>query len=336
LKKTLKHLLKGQFPVGIKCSENNPKNFNFFKDVGINVLFGFNIVPEFREYLKKNGILFFLNFSVFHAPQEVEKYPNLLPVDSEGVKEPLDTWQKIVCPSHDDFNLSQIQKIREQVKQIDPDGLSLDFIRYPVYWEKIELKFKLEDMRKFCFCDMCINKFQSQESVLIPAKLKSTKDKSDWILKNCPDVWNDWRCRVIANTIMEISMAAKSIKSNIVIDVHTIPWRQEDFDGAIKSVVGQDFEMFAQYVDVFSPMCYHTMLRRDPEWIHSVVSQMHTLTNKPIWPCIQGQQIYDEPRITTDEFKAAILQALKPPSSGIDVFGLPDDEEKITLYRSLT
>jgi len=83
-KKTLKQLLKGRFPIGIKCFENNPKDFNFFKDMGINVLFGFNIVSEFREYLKKNDILFFLNFSVFHAPQEVEKCPNLLPIDNEG------------------------------------------------------------------------------------------------------------------------------------------------------------------------------------------------------------------------------------------------------------
>jgi len=335
----LSRLMENKFPVGVKYyGKIDAEVIRELKETNVNVVFC-NPTTQGRQLLRENDIAFFLNVSVFHAPDEVAKDKTLLATDEKGSAEPLDTWQKIVCPTRKEFRTNKIKQIIEEVKKLSPDGVSLDFIRFPVYWEMVKPEQTLLQMRKFCFCRRCLGQFYNQMQISIPQSLTETSEQAGWILKNHRQDWEQWKCGVITSMVKQIRDKVRRIKPDILIDIHAVPWRLEDFDGGIKLVVGQDFKQLAPYVDVFSPMCYHHMLWRKPEWIHSVVAEISELTQKSVWPCIQVKQCYRQALLSQAEYKKAILEALKPPSGGMSVFHwgyLKEDEDKRSIFKSLT
>ena len=134
----LSRLMENKFPVGVKYyGKIDAEVIRELKETNVNVVFC-NPTPQGRQLLRQNNIAFFLNVSVFHAPDEVAKDKTLLATDEKASAEPLDTWQKIVCPTHKEFRTTKIKQIIEEVKKLSPDGVSLDFIRFPVYWEMVK------------------------------------------------------------------------------------------------------------------------------------------------------------------------------------------------------
>ncbi len=71
-----------------------------------------------------------------------------------------------------------------------------------------------------------------------------------------------------------------------------VPWRRDDYAGAIRTVAGQDFAALSMLADYLSPMCYSFMLRRPPEWIHSVVEELGASSTAKIVPSNQVREYY--------------------------------------------
>ncbi len=117
--------------------------------------------------------------------------------------------------------------------------------------------------------------------------------------------------------VREITKEAKQLKPDIKVNVHTIPWRKDDFGNAIKYVIGQDFSKIAEYVDILSPMAYAHMVKREPGWINSVVGDVSDQADCKIIPSIQVNKAYLSNPLTIGEFEQSIKEALKPPSSGV-------------------
>ena len=338
-------VMKNRFPVAAKGGVTTRQSVKELKEAGINVLFGYSgMSREAREMLRENGIVFFLILNVFHAPKPDSRF---LAIDHRGisnVEDPINPDERriLVCPSHDGFRSTRIEQIVNEVKRLDPDGLSLDCIRFPVHWETISRTEKAARIRKFCFCEHCLTKFQREMHIAIPRDFKATHEKADWILKNHRRSWQKWRCGIITSMVRGIREAARKIKPDILITIHAVPWKQHDHGDGIKLVVGQDFKELARYVDVFSPMVYHHMLHEKPEWIHDVVVDMASLTQKPIWPCIQcvsGKGFWREEPLTVGEFKEAISQALRSPSQGINAISwgrMKKHKDRASAYRLLT
>jgi len=117
--------------------------------------------------------------------------------------------------------------------------------------------------------------------------------------------------------VKAISEEARKIKPDIKINVHTVPWRADDFGGAIRIIAGQDLAKIASYTDYLSPMCYHYMVMRNTSWIHSVVEDVYSLTNSQVIPSIQVKEAYINKTLTPSEFRDSMVEALKPPSKGV-------------------
>jgi len=117
--------------------------------------------------------------------------------------------------------------------------------------------------------------------------------------------------------ITEIKNEAKQIKPGIKINVHAVPWRQNDFNNAIEIIAGQDFSQISAATDILSPMTYAHMIKREPAWIHSVVQEIADQTECKIVPSIQVNKAYLNEPVTVKEFKQSVIEALKPPSSGV-------------------
>jgi hypothetical protein len=126
-----------------------------------------------------------------------------------------------------------------------------------------------------------------------------------------------WKCKIIIDTVAEFAAELKRQQPGVLINLHLVPWRRTDFDHGIRRIVGQDIRAMSQYADYVSPMCYSHMLKRDPEWIHSVVQDIAAQTAKPVIPSIQVKEGYIDGTLSPDEFGRCIEAALQKPSRGV-------------------
>src|SRR6185369_14743916 len=113
---------------------------------------------EFRKLLAAAGIRFYITAPVFCDPDAVRKNPGLLGIGHLGnpSKTPGVEWNTFVCPTRTDYRKQRTADIVSHVRELQPDGLSLDFIRYFVYWERVKPEQTGESLEKFCFCDSCL------------------------------------------------------------------------------------------------------------------------------------------------------------------------------------
>jgi hypothetical protein len=308
--------------VGVKIYEYEgslPVLFSEWRKLGINTVFVSESLAsrdEFRLLAKTMDIAFFIIFPVFYDPESLEKAPDLYAITEWGEKAK-EEWVTFVCPSREDFRKKKIELAKDLVKKLDPDGLSIDFIRHFVFWEKVYPGRSLQSLVNTCFDASCVRKFQQDAKIAIPDSADTAQDVYAWIRQNCLSEWTQWKCGLITSMIDEIAREVREINPRILINVHAVPWRQKDFGGAIKIVAGQDFTRIAPIVDFLSPMTYAHMVKREPAWIHSVVNDIQSQAECPILPSIQVKEAYLEDRLTVREFRSSLAEALKPPSQGV-------------------
>jgi len=230
--------------------------------------------------------------------------------------------------------LSQVRK--DFVKENNPDGISIDFIRYFVFWEKVYPERNFNSLPKTCFDEKCITKFCSYIKDKLPAYTKTEREVYDWIEKNHFNEWVERKCGLISNIVKRIVEEVKKIKPDILVNLHIVPWHRNDFDGAIKSVAGQDIKELAKYADFISPMTYSHMVKREPGWIHSVVDEFKNYSGANILPSIQVGTAYLPTAVTPEEFSKCVDEALKPPSRGVVFWNwnaLFAEKEKLEIVK---
>jgi hypothetical protein len=329
--------------VGVKIygySGSVPALFEAWRSIGINTAFvspALASQPEFRELAKKSGVPVFLIFPVFFDADELARRPDLYAVTDKGLRAE-DSWVKFACPTRPEYRARKVDELKRLVKETDPDGISLDFIRYFVFWEMVYPHRTLESLPNSCFDASCLASFAAASGVQIPSGLAGTPEVARWILANHPREWTEWKCGVIAGMVKTLADEARRIKPGIRMNLHAVPWRQADFGCAAKAVAGQDLARLAPLVDMISPMCYHHMVKQTPAWVHAVVEDMKRTAGTPVVPSIQVKEAYIPGPETAAEFRAALVEALKPPSAGVIFWNwaaLAESPEKLAAARDV-
>lgn len=329
--------------VGVKIYNHEKSLQELFKEwlsLGINTAFvgpSLGSHKEFMELAKRNEILTFIIIPIFFNPEELQKRPDLFSITDAGEKAN-EEWVSFVCPTRDDYRKQRIEYIKDLIRQFNPDGLSLDFIRYFVFWEKIYQDRTLDSIANTCFDASCLDKFQKETKIKIPQEMSEVSERAKWIIGNHILEWTDWKCKIITSMVKDIREEATRIKPNIMINIHAVPWREDDFGGAIKIIAGQDFAEIAPYADFLSPMCYSHMLKRKPPWINAVVKDIYSQTHSKIIPSIQVKEAYLNDKLSSSEFRDSLEEALKPPSRGVVFWSweaLEKDPEKKDVIKVL-
>jgi len=294
-------------------------------EMGINTAFvsaSLAANDTFRQALRKRDISVFIIFPVFQNPELLAKDSSLFAVTSKGLIA-RDDWVEFVCPSRKSYRKAKIEELDDLIRKLDPDGISIDFIRQFVFWEKIYPDRDPVTIDKACYCDSCLAAFSSKEGVVMPDACKTTAQKAIWIDDHCPDKWNIFRCDLITTMVKELSEKARVAKHGIKVNIHAVPWREKDFKAANKRVAAQDLRQVEQYVDYLSPMCYSQMLKRDAAWIADVVIDMDKKAPGKVLPSIQVYPYYIEDTFNSEDFKHCVEAALKLPSCGVVFFSWP-------------
>lgn len=309
-----------------------------WKDVGINTVFASKELlsqDEIKKLTKQNGIKTFVILPIFFDPEALSADSSLYAITKLGEKAK-EEWVEFVCPSSSSFKEKKIESIKDFVKTHNPDGISIDFIRHFVFWEKVYPEKTYESLPNTCFDEKCITEFCKSISINYPDNLGYGTEAYDWVKTNYFNQWVEWKCGLITETVKRIVEEVKKIKPNVLVNLHIVPWRQNDFNGAIKIVVGQDVKELAKYTDYLSPMTYSHMVRREPEWVHSVVDDLYKSSEANILPSIQVGTAYRKETFSADEFSKCLNEALKEPSCGVVFWNwdaLSKQKEKLEIVK---
>jgi len=296
-----------------------------WENMGINTAFvstGLAANMSFRQALKERDIKVFIIFPVFLNPEILKGDTSLYAILNTGERARQE-WVEFVCPSRTIYRNTMTRQLAELTADLDPDGISIDFIREFIYWEKIYPGRAPHSIDRACYCDSCINAFAAAEGISIPDTCNTTPEKAEWIESSCPESWDRYRCELITSMVRQLSEAAHKIKNEVMINVHAVPWRENDFGGANIRVAAQDLKEIAHFTDFISPMCYSQMLDRDAEWISDVVTDMDLRASGMILPSIQVYPYYINRSFTSEDFRKSMKEALKPPSRGVVFFSWP-------------
>jgi hypothetical protein len=327
--------------IGVKIYDHQgdfQELFDTWKEVGINTVFASTTLlsnEEFRSLSTTYGIKTFAILPIFYAPEDLDKDSSLYSITNEGLFAEAE-WVKFACPSNKVFRRKKIDFITDFVDQSHPDVISLDFIRHFTYWEKVYPEMPSDALPNTCFDSRCLHAFQEETGFTIPSNLKNTPEIFSWITRNHFEDWVRWKSNLITTMVEEIVTEVKKVDKDVQVNIHAVPWRQSDYDGAILSVVGQDFSALSAYTDYLSPMTYSHMVKRKPEWIHSVVKDIAGESSSKILPSIQVEIAYLTDTFSTDEFKKCIDASLKTPSVGVVFWNwdaLFDNKEKLEIVK---
>ncbi len=334
---------KDELIIGVKIYEFEGTLENLFEEwrsLGINTAFVSKSLlsnQKFRDLAKKNSITTFVILPIFYNPEALKRDPDLYAITDKGeiAKE---EWVEFVCPTRQEFREQRIADIKQIVQEFNPDGISLDFIRHFVFWDKVYPDRTLNSIPNTRFDSHCLNAFEKETDIVIPRELTATHQKANWIKHNVLQEWVEWKCSVISRMVQEITDAAKAIKPDIATNVHAVPWRANDFEGAARIVTGQDLAVISLHTDLISPMCYSHMVKRPAPWINSVVNDMHGRTKSKIVPSIQVKEAYLADILSVNEFEDSLIEALKTPSEGVILWSwdaLDKDPEKKDVIKDL-
>ncbi|KPK85573.1 MAG: hypothetical protein AMS27_06880 [Bacteroides sp. SM23_62_1] len=307
--------------IGVKVYQIDRELNNLFEEwvsLGINTVFASPSVfsDEFKSLAQEHDIQTFVILPVFYDPATLDADPDLYAITDKGEKA-IEDWVEFVCPSREDYRLLKTEYILKLIRELDPDGISLDFIRFFCFWEKVYPDRNPDSIPNTCFCPYCLERFQSEKQVSIPDSVRDSGSVSGWIQTNHIEDWTAWKCSIITSMVEDIVTEAKKLKPTIKVNLHVVPWRKDDFNNAIKRIVAQDFPLLSKYADIISPMTYAHMVKQEPAWIHSVVSDIHEQAECLIIPSIQVNEAYLLESLSLEDFEQSVTEALKPPSSGV-------------------
>lgn len=146
-------------------------------------------------------------------------------------------WYTGLCPTDPEI----IEKRREEIKQVFRnefyDGVFLDTIRYPTYWED-----KRPEYLDTCYCKRCQKLF---------AEFAGS--------------WEKFRVTQIENFVSEVA----KIKEGKILGYFAVPETEE----RLSKVFAQTREGLARYVDLVSPMIYPQMVGMNLEWAKETVTR---------------------------------------------------------------
>ena len=290
----------------------NGSNLDLMEKCGFNTVFlGRGALDkEFVDELSRRGFFWNIVEPVFLL-QEDDPYE--LATLSDG-KPAQDSWVRFACPTDSEHLRSVSSRIQKDIRDYDPPGVSLDFIRFFQFWEMTDPNAKPESLPTSCYCSRCV----SQRGLFRNAGV--------------------WRQNVITSTAMALCSLVRESNSQIRIGIHCVPWTQGLFNGAVREVVGQNCSELSEIGDYLTPMVYHHMMHRSPSYIREFMRDLSENQGcSHVLPSVQVRQAYREDEMPPEEFEEALGYALEGSSEGVILYKWEDlagDKTRLDIVRN--
>jgi hypothetical protein len=222
-----------------------------FAQYGANAIWFHGFNPAAFEACQKYDIHPCVEFKTFRA--DFAAHPDLIPTGVDGQPMRYGRLVQGVCLSKKYF-LEEIEKdLLDGLHQYHPAGIWLDYLTYAGWFETPE-----PDLQETCFCPDCITEFCEATGLdaVTPAQ----------ILKTAGDRWQQHKCERVARYAARYVQLIRSVLPDCVVGAYMCPWLPGEFDGALKRIFAQDYDLLAPSIDVFTPLIYCTKSGRDSAW----------------------------------------------------------------------
>jgi hypothetical protein len=318
----------------------------FAKSLGLNTLFvGDELAASlaFREQCRAAGLKYFLIIRTFNDPEAAKQDPSLVSIDREGRPARRED-DVMICPSRQDFRRAKMERIRAAVQRLKPDGVTLDYFRFFIYWEAVDPQKGPGDFPAFCFDGCCVRDFLNATRVRLRTGLPYDptavpRELIEDIWREHRQAWYEWRVKRIADNAAEFTGFIRKQFPGLPIVLHAVPWTRDEFDGAREKIVGQDFRLLAPFFDYVSPMAYSALTHRGPGWVEKLDRAL--LTEMPaakLLPSIEvGPDSPQFPPMPPAHYESD-LEAARRTAAGVVLYHLElllDDPAKQAITKRL-
>jgi len=319
-------------------------DITLLKESGITIVLDRKGDMNLRDECRRSGLKYYRIYNVF--------YPSRPDIDVEGPQLvsdrgeiPRGLHKPMVSPASKEIQQAKLNAITCDMQQFKPDGISLDFIRFHLEyenhrspewrlgWEEVPQNALTKNFISFSFDSSTLKRFQEDTAVVLRAGVNDSVKAAQEIFAEHSGQWTRWKCSLITNMVAELRKRALAINPDMKVMIHFVPWRVDEFDGALGKIVGQDPIELAEYVDIFAPMMYRPFLNRETSWIGEYTSYLQKKTGKKVWPCIQAmpielQEHFDLPRFAISTLRADWLSAAASGTDGITLYGPSGSDTK--------
>jgi len=287
------------------------------QDWGINLAIlhpGYFHDTKMRNALARNNIDLWLNVPVFYNQEYLEIHPEAYSITSRGRPASQD-WCHFVCPRRDGYLEDLVREWAALAARLQPKIISLDFIRYFVFWELVDLRRGPEDIEDGCYCPICLRAFEQVLGEEVP-----TSNVAEFIRQHAWREWGRWKSQRITEVATLLTAALRRASPDSKVWVKTVPWRRNDLEGAILGSVGQDIPTLGELVDGIAPMAFTHILRQSPAWKEELLSEVRNSTGKPVISYLQVEKAYRTESIPLGQFEEELKIGLEGDCAGISVF----------------
>lgn len=283
----------------------------------------------FRNALKDRGISYFGCLNICFDPAYTRRNPDLLPIDQHGNRAVQEDWYVGMAPDREENLAHKIGLLETAVRELQPEGIHLGFIRWPGFWETWLPDMQRASKPDYSYAPDTLRRFRDETGADIPVDQPIQAAKR--IASHYREAWRDWKCGVTVSAIGGIRSAVRAIKPDTEIAINTLPFFRTDFDDAVTEVFGQDVSRLDAVVDVFEVMAYHQILRRDSAWPARIASDIKQRGKARAICTLQAKAIYLDgihaghgraDDISAEEFSDAVGRLEASPVDGVCVFTL--------------
>ena len=269
----------------------------------------------------------------------IEAHRDAWPVDETGQPSPRQSWFLGICPTNESFVTSKLEALKQLVVTHRIDGVWLDYLHWHAQFE--EPKPLLPET---CFNESCITKFQEQTGI----RVKGTRPQ-EWareVLRNHTYQWRSWRCAVLADFARRCREVLWQHASHMQLGNFQCAWRDEEYGGARRAILGLDLKILADIFDVMSPMAYHARSGHSVRWVEQNIRWLSNdlklkgaAVEKPrIWPIVQAWSDPNGESVSPEQFERVLQSGLSGAATGVMMFTLAavaEDEAKRAVLKKV-
>ncbi len=318
----------------------------FAKSLGLNTLFvGDELATSlpFREECQKAGLQYFLIIRIFNDAGAAADDPSMISVDREGRQGRRD-GDVMISPAREDFRRLKRERIRAAIERLRPDGVTLDYFRYFIYWEGVDPKTGPVNFPAFSFDRASVEDFLRATRLRLKPDLPPGTGKVphaliDAIWEQHREAWYRWRVERLVQDAQEFTSFIRQQFPELPIVLHAVPWTRDEFGDAREKIVGQDLRRLAPLFDYVSPMEYSALTRRGPGWVERL--NRNLLAEVPaakLLPSVEvGPDGPNYPPLSLEDYESDLI-AVRKVSAGVVLYHLElllDDPARQEITRRL-
>lgn len=305
--------------------------------LGVNAIFvhGQSITKSMIDRARSEGAKVYAEFATLNGKNYVEDHPEAWAINEQGNRVEAASWFMGVCPTDPGFRIHRLDQLEKLLSAFELDGIWMDYVHWHAQFEEPQ-----PILPETCFCQHCMATFASYADIELPTGEIHEIAKS--ILEQHATTWREWRCQIIIDWVMAFREVIADSRPAALLGLYHCPWTDTEYDGAQRRILGLDYALLKDYIDVFSPMVYHGRMEREPAWVAENISWLSQRLDirigsfPKLWPIVQAD---NSPHpISAIEFETVMRNGLTGAATGVMMFttrSIAEDDEKLSVLRKI-